>query len=184
MSKDTIKKDTKITKDMVWLYDMPKELVNDKMFRSLKEVVGRTATETILPTQYISEEALDESILHPTADTEFFPIPSDWLVDLQGTLRRYDIVNISTVKDIDSKRGSNQSTVVMGASVKPDYVLKDIPVAFVKGSKNEEVTGVNSDEDRLYGTEKPSNIQLSLTLKQFKELEKLYLEGYRFVLSY
>lgn len=180
MAKEIIEKDTVITDENVWLFQMPNELVSEEMFRNVNDVVGKTATQIILPSQYISSKALDQSVLRPTAEHEFFPIPSAWLIDIQGTLRRYDQVNISAIYS-----GKQDATEVAFNSslIKSEYILEQVPVAYVKGSRNEEVTGIQSGDDRLYGTQNPSNIQLSLTLEDFKTLEKLYMEGYKFVIS-
>lgn len=182
MAKEVINKDTVITEDNVWVYQMPKEMVKDGMFNDVKDVVGRTTTQVIAANQYLSEPALDHSILRPTADKEFFPIPDSWLVELQGTIRRYDLVNIS---GIYAGKGKENAVGTPGTErIMSSYILEEVPVAYVKGSRNEEVTGINNGNDRLYGTQNPSHIQLSLTLEEFKKLEKLYLDGYRFVLSY
>lgn len=178
MAKEEIPKDTVITEEHIWTYQMPKELVTEEMFLSVDSIVGKTTTQTVRPNQYISTHAVDQSILKPTAEHEFFPIPGEWLVMIQGTLRRYDLVNISAMY-----LGNSENPSLNNQQIKKDYILESIPVAYVKGSKNEEVTGVTSGEDRLYGSQNPATLQLSLTLEQFKELEQLYLNGYKFVIS-
>ncbi|QOK30001.1 hypothetical protein IIE26_26915 (plasmid) [Cytobacillus oceanisediminis] len=180
MAKDVIEKDTVITNENVWIFQMPNELVTDEMYRNVNDVVGKTATQVILPSQYVSAKALDQSLLRPTAEHEFFPIPNAWLVEIQGTLRRYDQVNISAI--YAGKQDAAEVTF-NSSLIKSEYILEQVPVAYVKGSRNEEVTGLQSGDDRLYGTQNPSNIQLSLTLENFKVLEKLYMEGYKFVIS-
>lgn len=179
MAKETIEKDTVITEKNTWVYQMPRELLNDQMITNLNDVIGKTATQTIMPNQFISNSSTDQSGLRPSKDHEFFPIPNGWLVEIQGTLRRYDLINISAIYV-----GQGKEPISLTAGVKNQYILQDVPVAYVKSSRNEEVTGMLPGDDRLYGTQSPSNIQLSLTLKDFKELEKLALEGYRFVISY
>lgn len=182
VAKETIDKDTVIGEEDVEIYQMDREMANEDMFDSLEDVIGRTATNLIKPTQYVSPAALDETMLRPTTEHEFFPIPNAWLVEIQGTLRRYDLVNISSV--YVGKNEQDNAGVSSAAKVNSDYILESVPVAFVKGGKNDEITGTTSGNDRLYGSQNPSNIELSLTLEEFKELEKLYLEGYRIVFSY
>ncbi|MFS0783395.1 hypothetical protein [Bacillus sp. 1P06AnD] len=182
MAKDVIEKDTPIKREQVWIFQMPKELVTDEMYRSVDDVIGKTATQVIQANQFISIKALDHSKLRPSPDYEFFSIPNDWVVEIPGTLRRYDEVNISAL--YSGKQSSKTEGDSNTAVIKDDYVLEDVVVAYVKGSKNDEVTGTQPGDDRLFGSQNPSTIQLSMTLSQFKDLEKLYLEGYRFVLSY
>jgi len=182
MAKETIDKDTKITEDMLYIYQMEREFVNDGMFRNVKDVVGKTATQLIMPGQYVSPLSLDASILRPTAEHEFFPIPDDWLIGIQGTIRRYDSVNLSVLY-VGTKSNDEEPVEVKVHNIKNEFILQNIPVAYVKGGQNEEVTGVKNSDDRLYGTTRPSSIQLSLTLEEFKNLEKLVLEGYRIILS-
>ena len=179
---EKIDKDTVIDEGHVAVYQMDREIAHDGMLSELEDVVGRTATSLIQPSQYVSQESLDQTMLRPTNEHEFFPIPNAWLVEIQGTLRRYDLVNISSIYVGNSEQENKD---VFGSSmVKGEYILEGVPVAFVKGGKNDEITGKTSGNDRLYGSQNPSNIELSLTLEEFKELEKLYLEGYRFVFSY
>lgn len=183
MALDAIDKDTTITEDMIYVYEMPREFVLSTMFQNPEDVVGKTATQLIMPNQYVSPFALDASILRPTKDHEFFPIPDEWLVDIQGTLRRYDTINISAIYDMKNK----DEEVDMSQSlqkIKKEKVLEEVPVVYVKGGKNDEVTGVVVTDDRLNGTGSPSSIQLSLTLEEFKTLEENVMQGYRFVLSH
>ncbi|KAB2329455.1 SAF domain-containing protein [Bacillus mesophilum] len=176
MAKSTIEKDTIITEDHIWIHKMPKEMVQEGMFTHLDQVVGKTTTQIIYTNQYISTTSVDQSVLRPTAEHEFFPIPDSWLVEKQGTLRRYDLVNLAAIT-LEASEGINARPMT-------EYIFEQVPVAFIKNSRNEEVTGVTHDNDRLNGAQTPSKIELSLTLEQFKELESLYLEGYRFILSY
>lgn len=179
---ERIDKDTIIDEGHVAIYQMDREMAHDGMFENLEDVIGRTATTLIQASQYVSPDSLDETMLRPTSEHEFFPIPNAWLVEIQGTLRRYDLVNISSIyigKDEQENAG-----VSIADKVRSEYILESVPVAFVKGGKNDEITGKTNGNDRLYGSQNPSNIELSLTLEEFKELEKLYLEGYRFVFSY
>ncbi|WP_282155751.1 SAF domain-containing protein [Cytobacillus gottheilii] len=176
MAAGAIDKDTMITEDMIYIQQMPKELVTQQMFHAAGDVVGKTATQLILPNQYVAPVALDNSILRPTAEHEFFPIPDSWLVGIQGTLRRYDIVNISAVL------ASNDNAVTR--NIKGNYVLEEVPVAYVKDSRNGEVTGATNNNDRLNETSRPSSVQLSLKLEDFKVLEQLVLDGYRLIISY
>ncbi len=183
MAKDAIDKDTTITEDMVYIYDMPREFVLSSMFSDPSEVIGKTATQLIMPNQYVSPLSLDTSVLRPTEEHEFFPIPDEWLVDIQGTLRRYDLINISAVYDLKNKDEEVDISKYL-EKIKKETVLDDVPVVYVKGGKNDEVTGVAVNDDRLNGTASPSSIQLSLTLEEFKTLEAHVMEGYRFVLSH
>jgi hypothetical protein len=181
MAKETIEKDKVIQEEDVWIYQMPRDLANEQMFKAADDVIGRTATQVILPTQYISAKSLDQSVLRPSSEHEFFSVPNSWIVNIQGTLRRYDVVNISALY-VGKKGEEKMDTSTSNSKIKNDFILTEVPVAYVKGSRNEEV--ISTGDSRLYGTQNPSNIELSLTLEQFKELEALYLEGYQFVFSY
>lgn len=183
--------------------------LNEDMFLEKDEVIGKVTTQAINSVEYISPKHFDSGLLKPTSEHEFFPIPDDWIMELQGTLRRYDLVNITAVFEGEIETNSTittisppqtQSTIEIEENAKSDeiqnvptispggiirdFVLKDVPVAFVKSNNNEEVTGESANEDRLKGTDTPSSIELSLTLEQFKTLEELYANGYRFILSY
>ncbi|UGB33752.1 SAF domain-containing protein [Metabacillus sp. B2-18] len=180
MANTKIEKDTILSEENVILAEYPRELITDDMYRHISDVIGKTAVQTIQPSAFIDRDYLDQSLLKPTKDHEFFPIPNNWLVKLQGTIRRYDLINISAVYV-----GTGQDTgAVLQQNVKNEYVLENVPVAYVKGSRNQEVSGLTSQNDRLNGNQNAAQIELSLTLEDFKVLEKLTKEGYQFVLSY
>lgn len=178
---ETIEKDSIIQENQLTTMEIKKEFETDQMILNKSDVVGKTATQTILPSQYISETSLDQSILYPSSEHEFFPIPNEWLMEIQGTIRRYDLINISAVY---AATGNDTNVNVSIGKINDSYVLEDVPVAYVKGNRNQEVTSATEGDNRLYGTQNPSNIQLSLTLEEFKKLESLYLEGYKLVISY
>ncbi|MEK5217707.1 SAF domain-containing protein [Psychrobacillus sp. FSL H8-0487] len=183
VASEIIQKDTVITDEMLTTMEYERGRVNDSMLRNLSDVIGKTATQIILPSQYVSSVALDQSILRPTSEHEFFSIPDAWLMDIQGTLRRYDLINISAV----FVGAANQETATIEThktKINSSHVLKDVPIAYVKGGRNQEVTGTTVVDNRLYGTQNPSSIELSLTLEDFKKLESLYIEGYKLIISY
>lgn len=184
VAKEVIEKDTVITKDDLMMYPYDREVVQNDMYRQMDEIIGKTTTQKILPVQYVSSQAVDPSILKPTKEHEFFPIPDAWLIQLQGTLRRYDLINISAVYAEEDSQETEALTLTKTELIQKDYILQDVPVAFVKSSRNEEVTGIGKGNDRLNGNQNASNIELSLTIKEFKDLEELFLKGYKFVLSY
>lgn len=180
---EVIPKDTVITEDLLTTMEVPKGMETEKMLRHSADVVGKTTTQMLLPSQYISSVYLDNEVLRPTPNHEFFPIPNSWLIDIQGTLRRYDLINISAIY---VGKGDNQqvSAAELKAKIQKDHVLKEVPVAYVKTGKNSEVTNVTNDDTRLYGSDTPSDLELSLTLEQFKTLETLYQDGYKLIISY
>lgn len=176
-----IDKDIVITEDDLTYMPIDREKLQKGMYFDKQDVIGKVSTQVINPIEYISEKHFDMGILRPTVEHEYFPIPDSWLVEIQGTLRRYDLVNISAVY-VEGK--SQENLLSPETMMINDYVLTDVPVVFVKSQNNEEVRGTTTDEERLNGTATPSSIELSLTLEQFKQLEKLYNEGYQFILSY
>lgn len=181
VAKEIIQKDTLITEEHLTTMEIKRGMVTEQMLRNSNDVVGRTSTQMILPSQYISSVALDQSILRPTPDHEFFPIPDSWLMEIQGTIRRYDLINLSAIY---VGNGKEEALEVAKSNIKNEFILEEVPVAFVKSSRNQEVTSTTVVDNRLYGTQSPSTIELSLTLEDFKKLEGLVLEGYRIVISY
>lgn len=180
---EDLQTDKVLTEDDVTIMRISREYVNDGMLRNVNQVIGKTTTQTVLASQFISTATLDTSIIRPTADHEFFPIPDDWLMDIQGTLRRYDLVNISTIF-VGKVEGAADNSGALRARIQDEFVLEEVPVAYVRGGKNQEVTNITPDDKRLYGSQMPSGLELSLTLEEFKELEALYLEGYKLIISY
>lgn len=172
-----IERDHVISDEDVTTMKIEREYYQDDMYLNKEEVIGKVTTQAINPVEHISFNHFDSGVLRPTPEHEFFPIPDDWLLQIQGTLRRYDLVNITAVFDGKEGAATTESTI-------SDFILKEVPVAFVKSNNNKEVTGATANEDRLQGTDTPSSIELSLTLEQFKQLEKLYADGYKFILSY
>lgn len=176
---ERIERNEIIDASKVTLFSFPRELFHKGMIVNVEDIVGKRAVHPIESNSFITNYYLDDSILKPTPEHEFFPIPPEWMLEIQGTLRRYDLVNISAVYV-----GENKEDTTQVAKVRRDYVFKDVPVAYVKGNKNQEVSNIKGTPDRLYGTTNPSTVELSLTIEQFKQLESLYHEGYRFVFSY
>lgn len=183
VASEVIQKDTVITQEQLTTMEIPRGMETEQMLRNATDVIGKTATQMILPSQYISSVSLDQSILRPTPEHEFFSIPDAWLMDIQGTLRRYDLINISAVY-VGVSNGEAANLETHKSKINNTYVLNDVPVAYVKGGRNQEVTGTTAVDNRLYGTQNPSKIELSLTLEEFKKLETLYVEGYKLVISY
>lgn len=181
VASEVIQKDTIITEEMLTTMEIKRGMVTEQMLRKSTDIVGRTSTQLILPSQYISSVALDQSILRPTNEHEFFSIPDSWLMDIQGTIRRYDLINLSAVY---VGNGKDIPLEVAKSNINNQFVLEDVPVAFVKSNGNKEVTSTTVVDNRLYGTQSPSTIEMSLTLEQFKQLESLVLEGYRIAISY
>lgn len=168
-------------KDLV-VQKYPRELFRKGMITNPNDIVGKRTVQMIEASAFLTKNYVDESFLRPTKEHEFFPIPNEWMAKLQGTIRRYDLVNITAVYVGKNIPGSDNLSPTW--DIKKDFVFKKVPVVYVKNSKNQEVSGVQRSNDRLNGNANPADVELSLTLEQFKELEKLYLEGYRFVLSY
>lgn len=197
-----IERDHVISDEDVTTMKIEREYYQDDMYLNKEEVIGKVTTQAINPVEHISFNHFDSGVLRPTPEHEFFPLPDDWLLQIQGTLRRYDLVNITAVFDgeegvattvttttestegIEGTEGNQNLPLITTGGIISDFILKEVPVAFVKSNNNEEVTGATANEDRLQGTDTPSSIELSLTLEQFKQLEKLYADGYKFILSY
>lgn len=189
VAKENLPKDTTVTSEHITKMRVPREHLTDQMIRHENDVLGQTVTENYLSSQFIFKNSLDVSMLRPTPEHEFFPIPNEWFVEIQGTLRRYDMINISAVyagKVIDEENAATSPEInpATQRKIRQGYVLEEVPVAYVKGGKNAEVTNLTADDKRLYGSQNPSSIELSLTLEEFKSLEALFLNGYKFIISY
>ncbi|WP_430510687.1 SAF domain-containing protein [Gottfriedia solisilvae] len=160
----------------VKLTDVTQDMVQDK-----NDVIGTMTTTTIDKNSFVTYRMLDLSILKPTKDNEFIPIPNEWIYEIQGSLRRYDLVNIVAVKNPNF---STRNGTVPNSEIIKDYVYEKVPVVYVKDGRNSEVEGQNGNTDRLKGSNNPQELELSLTLEQFKRMEELYNQGYVFVFAY
>ncbi len=174
--KDGIPSNSVITENNVFVGEISRQYLTDSMATTLDEVVGKRAVHDIDRNMAIVKRDLDAAFLRPTNQHQYYPIPSDWLLTIQGTIRRFDLVNVTPV--LDSKAVDNN------ALIQNEAVLEDVPVAFVKNSKNREVKGLSGSRNRLNGNSNPEELELSLLPADFKKLERLRLEGYKFVLSY
>ena len=180
MSKKDIKANTIIDDNNVYIGEVKREYFTESMVTDPVTVLGKRATEDIAKNTKMRNSYLDAAMLRPSKDHEFFPIPSSWLLTIQGTLRRYDQVNVTAVY---TDYGLDEEEEIE-TPIKGKFVLEDIPVAYVKSNKNKEVTGVNANQNRLNGQYNPEELELSMTLDQYKKLESLVSDGYKFVLSY
>lgn len=165
-----------IESDDIYTVSYPKELYTPGMLKHPSEVIGKVAVTKIDQNGFFTEEKLDIAFLRPTEDHHFFVIPNQWILQLQGSLRRFDKVNVIAVKS-----GSDKEFPL---PILSEPVLKNIPVVYVKSNNNREVEDVAGVTDRLQGTTRPTQIELSLILEEFKELEKLFDQGYKFIFSY
>lgn len=175
LAKDDIPRDKVLTNDDIFLGNIPSELVTDGMVRNPKEVIGKLVTDEIGKNMFIVHSKLEEAVIKPTEEHKIFLIPSGWIAEIQGTIRRYDLINIHAIVDISKK----EEILI---SQKNEAILKSVPIAYIKDRKNSEVQDVEESE-RLKGSARPAQIELSLTDEQFAQLEKLYIEGYKFVFS-
>lgn len=180
LAKGSITSDERLTEKNVYMGKIPRELVTKDMIRNLDDVIGSITTTDLGENEYVTKKKLDSTILKPTPAHLTFPIPSEWVYQVQGSLRRYDLVNVVAVKT-QKNTDSNSKGI---ASVKNDFTFQKVPVIFVKDGKNTEVQGQNGKTDRLNGISTPSALELSLTLEQFKQMEKLFIEGYKFIFAY
>lgn len=167
----------KVTTSDLKIFSLERELRTDDMIFRPSDVVGKAATTKIPENSFVTYSALDEEVLWPTENHSFYPIPNEWILHIQGSVRRYDQVNVIAVPE-----RSNDPTVQLPIISEP--ILQSVPVVFVKNNSNKEVLNEEGDDNRLLGTSRPTQIELSLTLDQFKRLEKTYMDGYSFVFSY
>ncbi len=191
VANDAIRKDAIIQKEDVSVKSFPRELYHEGMITDPKQVIGKRTTQSVAPSSFISGIFLDHGQLRPTENHKFFPIPNSWLMQLQGTLRRYDKINILAVPVIEerkegeenyNKASRNFSQNEQGEDSK--YILKEVPVAYVKSTQNKEVIGRKYSDDRINANANPSQIQLSLTPEQYLKLSEIHEEGFKFVFSY
>lgn len=178
---------TVITSKDIKVENYPIDLYNPNMIVEPNQVIGKRVVTTVPSNGFFTPSTVDESSLRPEKDSEFIPIPKNWIYDqLQGSLRRYDRVNIIAVKVPTQNNQNNNGTennMDPSSYIQEEHIYTDIPVVFVKSNKNSEIEGANGTNDRLNGNGTPSELQLSLTLKQFNKLEELYLQGYKFIFS-
>lgn len=203
VAKHQLDKDTLIEEEDLVIKSVPREMYHENMIKKKEEIVGNRTIQTLDTSSFISPKYLYNGQLLPTDAHDIFPIPNKWLLELQGTLRRYDEVNIKAVhnknvaqnkqaidgeedllsedelrEQVDQNNANNEENVNEGK-----YIFTKVPVAYVKNTQNGEVTGANFTDDRLNGTSAPAEIELSLTPDQFDKLSQLNQAGYEFILS-
>ncbi|WP_214483769.1 SAF domain-containing protein [Bacillus sp. SM2101] len=162
----------------------PLELYTPDMITDPNQVIGKMTTTQVDKKGFFTSRMLDQSILRPSENHEFFLIPNAWIVDdIQGSIRRYDLINVYAVIDrrneVDDDEQQNQKPRQL---VKKEKILIDVPVVYVKNSKNNEI--IDQNGQRLHPNTNPSKIELSLLPQEYKQLEELFLEGYKFTFSY
>ncbi|OIJ09456.1 hypothetical protein BKP35_16510 [Anaerobacillus arseniciselenatis] len=176
LAKEDIEINQMIENDDVYVAVFPKNLFTSEILVQKNKVVGKRANVKISQNSFFTSDMLDMAFLRPTEEHQFFIIPNSWILQLQGSLRRFDKVNIYAV--ISEKQNEFPLPIIS------DPILKEIPVIYVKSNNNREVEDVNGVSDRLQGTTRPTQVELSLKSEEFKKLEELYDQGYKFIFSY
>lgn len=232
MANKALPSDTVLTKENLYIGKVDIEHYSDSMITDIESVLGKRLTIDAESNMVMRMRYVDEGLLKPTEDHQVFPIPDKWILEIQGSLRRYDLINVTAVltdKDkliqtsfnnqpinTNSNTNSNEENEdeseggdntgesnntqteenfalselqeELGISefdaIIDDYVLQDVPTVFVKDGNNTEVRGTNGHIDRINGQNTPRQIELSLTMAEFKLLEKLVANGYQFIFSY
>lgn len=181
-AKDDIEPGTVITKDHIYTDRWDIKYKTDAMIVKESDIIGLRLMDKAEKNSFFTKDMFDEAFLKPTDEHQYFPIPNKWIIDLQGSLRRYDIVDIIAVKE--SIENSEVPPEAQLHKIEKKPIIEDVPIVYLKNSRNSEVEGEQGLDDRLNSKSTPSNIELSLTLEQFKILEEYYLKGYRFIFAY
>lgn len=191
MAKTNINKGELITSDKVYINPFPTKLTTSSMVRNTKLVIGRIAKFDIDKNQTINKNMLESSMLRPNDNYRLIPIPRDWIKDMPDSLRRLDKVDIIALPTVSDNKNnqtniSNDTKITNNSSVDviDGPILKQIVVAYVKSSRNSEIVGTSKKNPRLDGSSIPSEIELSMTYKQFDILQKYHNLHYQFVLTY
>lgn len=180
LAKKDISVDHEITEKDIYFTKMPVEYLTEEMIRDSREVIGMKPTVEVKANSFFTKDVLERGYLRPTKKHSTYPIPTEWILELQGSLRRYDIVNVVAVPNLEPLTEENNNTTLFIPSIR-EPVLENVPVMYVKNRDNTEVEGEKGLDDRLNGKTTPSQIELSLTLEEFKKMEDYYLKGYQFI---
>lgn len=178
-----------ITKADVRIDRIKLEQAVEKPITSLRDVIGKEASQYIAKGNQLVDRMIDRFGLDPNANQLIYSIPREWIYSSPGSLRRKDRVYIYAIPD--EKRWSAgraglspapMSTAVSTGDSAP--ILSDIVVAFAKDSANQEVKPAANSDKRIDATGSINNIELVMTRAQYSVLEKKYLEGYMFNFAY
>lgn len=179
LAKGDIEAHQVITTNDVYMKAYPNDLLTDEVVTKAQNVVGTRATTFISKNATISKAQVEPKSLRKEGKEHFFSIPSSWLADLPGSLRRLDNVDIWVIKP---KSNNAYQTGTEFPSTKP--LISNAYVAFIKNAQNLEVMGLTKANDRLNAQSSPAKIELSLTNEQYAKMKKAVENGYLLSLSY
>jgi hypothetical protein len=185
-----------------------KDAVPEGAFTSLDNLTNQEVWGVVAAKDVLTEgKLLTGSTLAPSGEERIYPIPSEWIGAVPGTLHRADKVDIYVLLDskkiekvqVDGevKKDESGNSVKATATVQAVSdetaaapILEKIPVAYVKDSSNQEVKikeekDVKTDaNDRQDLTANPAKLELILKPEQFVIIKKEMEKGRKLLFAY
>jgi hypothetical protein len=170
------------------------------------EIVGKKSLSYIDSNDVITKGKLNVTL--EEAGKSIFPIPSQWIEGIPGSIKRGDKVNVyltfakgtkvtattdgsatvttSEGKTAEAKVQAKTTITVGDQTVNPDKpVIENCRVVYVRDSNNKSVVISNgTPEDRQDLSGNPNKMELLLTQDEFIKVKKAMESGYKLVFSY
>lgn len=174
VAKEDIYKNDKITKNNTIFIKLEEYAIPDGVVLKSVDIIGKEAKQFIPKNAVMDDRYLAHQGMTLRKGQFIFRIPSDWIKDYPGTLRRGDQIFLYPIRN----------TEIFEDEKEAQYPIT-LRVAYVKDSGNREVRNIeNHNLERLDGTANVHSIEVMMTKKQLEGLQAIYDKGYQFLMMY
>lgn len=174
IAKEDIYKNDKITNNNITFIKLEEYAIPDGAILKSADIMGKEAKQFIPKNAVMDNRYLAYQGMTLRKGQFIFRIPSDWIKDFPGTLRRGDQIFLYPMRN----------TEIFEDEEKPQDPIA-LRVAYVKDSGNREVRNIgNHNLERFDGTANVHSIEVMMTKKQLEGLQAIYDKGYQFLMMY